>query len=327
MSDPNSLHDRIVAALRAKPDIRFTAREIAEALVTADPAWAQKKRDRSRQGALQTNDSAFLSQIVAEIGARNPALEVSDGVKTTEDRPRRYYFTAKSDSAEIEDAEDPPKPAIDPTTSREGIPAVDLPASEYTEASLYPLLSRFLAESLSIYSKRIDETRSRNDQGRSGNKWLHPDLIGFEILSRSWVDTVSELAAIQSDRTTRLWSFEVKKIVNRANVREVFFQTVSNSSWANFGYLVATEVTGKGTMDELRVLSNQHGIGLIQLDRPQPAESFIQIPAAERRDVDWAAASRLAEQNPDAAAVFEHVRYFYQTRNPQPRFWDHRIGN
>lgn len=48
-----------------------------------------------------------------------------------------------------------------------------------------------------------------------------------------------------SDKRTKLWSFEVKLLINRSNVRECFFQVVSNSSWANFGYL---EIIGQDTL-------------------------------------------------------------------------------
>ena len=58
----------------------------------------------------------------------------------------------------------------------------------------------------------------------------------------------------------------MKLLLNRSNVRESFFQAVSNSSWANFGYLVAAEVVGADTLKELRMLYAAHGIGLIQLD-------------------------------------------------------------
>lgn len=46
------------------------------------------------------------------------------------------------------------------------------------------------------------------------------------------------------DARCRLWSFEVKLKLTRGDVREAWFQTVSNSSWANQGYLVAAEVEG-----------------------------------------------------------------------------------
>ena len=44
-------------------------------------------------------------------------------------------------------------------------------------------------------------------------------------------------------QSVRLWSFEVKKELNVSNARKSFFQAVSNSSWANEGYLVATSIS------------------------------------------------------------------------------------
>ncbi len=61
-------------------------------------------------------------------------------------------------------------------------------------------------------------------------------------------------------------------------MRKDFFQAVSNSSWANFGYLVATEVQGYDTMKELRMLSSLHGIGFIQVNDDNPSDSQIIIP-------------------------------------------------
>lgn len=40
----------------------------------------------------------------------------------------------------------------------------------------------------------------------------------------------------------RIYSFELKKILNRGNYRESFFQAVSNSSWAHEGYLVCANL-------------------------------------------------------------------------------------
>ena len=64
-----------------------------------------------------------------------------------------------------------------------------------------------------------------------------------------------------------------KNSINRSNVREAFFQTVSNSSWADFGYLVALEIADDAAMKELRMLSGLHGIGFIRLDMDNPPES------------------------------------------------------
>jgi hypothetical protein len=111
-------------------------------------------------------------------------------------------------------------------------------------------------------------------------------------------------------------------LVNRSNVRETFFQAVSNSSWANFGYLVAAEIEGADTTKELRMLFSLHGIGFIQLDTDNPAESQILIPARERLEVDWVTCNRLTQENKDFLQFLRLVRQFYQTGDPRPKDWD-----
>lgn len=144
--------------------------------------------------------------------------------------------------------------------------------------------------------------------------------MGLEDLSREWQPEIKDCVKQIADRKTKLWSFEVKKLVNRSNVREVYFQAVSNSSWANYGYLVAAEI--QGAEKELRILAGLHGIGLIKLDVESPADSQIIIPARERLGVDWNAANRLAEENPDFLECTKLVRQFYQTGEHRPADWD-----
>ncbi len=80
--------------------------------------------------------------------------------------------TASTDSAEIDHAE-----------SNEASPASKVNGSVVKEHNLYPILSEFLWSELELYSKRIDEKRSRNSRGSGGNKWLYLDLVGMEDLS------------------------------------------------------------------------------------------------------------------------------------------------
>jgi hypothetical protein len=114
------------------------------------------------------------------------------------------------------------------------------------------LLSTYLWAEFGVYSKRIDEKRSSNKRGPNGNRWLYPDLVGMEDLGSDWHQEVKDCVNQYSDKRTKLWSFEVKLLINRSNVRESFFQAVSNSSWSNFGYLVAGEIEGQETLKELR---------------------------------------------------------------------------
>ena len=114
----------------------------------------------------------------------------------------------------------------------------------------------------------------------------------------------------------------MKLLINRSNVRECFFQSVSNSSWSNFGYLVAAEIEGQDTLKELRMLFAAHGIGLIKLDVENPSESQVLIPARERGEIDWDTANRLATENKDFLAYVKLVRQFYQTGEARLADWD-----
>ncbi|MCZ2158768.1 hypothetical protein NPX99_05720 [Bartonella sp. 220] len=124
------------------------------------------------------------------------------------------------------------------------------------------------------------------------------------------------------DKKTKLWSFEVKILINRSNLRQAFFQTVSNSSWANFSYLVASEIEGIDTLKELRILSSLHGIGFIRLDKENTSESQIIIPAKERSEIDWNTANRLTQENKDFFDYIKLIRQFYQTGEIRPSDWD-----
>ena len=263
-----NLVNTVAEFLRQRPEQKFTAREIANWVYETYPDECREKQQRSKATVIPLdNDAALLQQLVAEIGSQRPLLQRRHtDIKTTEGRPRKYYFTESSDSAEVDSAEG--KGTTASTTSN---PTV------IKEQDLYPMLSEFLLSELGVYSKRIDEKRSRNARGAGGNKWLYPDLVGLEDLSGDWHQEIKNCVQQYSDKKTKLWSFEVKILINRSNLREAFFQAVSNSSWANFGYLVASEIEGTDTSKELRMLASLHGIGFIQLDAENPTEGQIII--------------------------------------------------
>ncbi len=139
---------------------KFTAREIADWIFVNFPEECKEKQSRSKAviNPLDTDD-ALIQQIVNEISSKRSLWEKSN-IKTTEGRPRKYYYTEQSDSAEVEQAEDEqPSPAV----------SVKKIIKEF---DLYPMLTAFLLSELNLYSMRIDEKRSQNRQGPNGNKWL-----------------------------------------------------------------------------------------------------------------------------------------------------------
>lgn len=301
----------VLNCLKARPEEKLTARQIAEWIFHNYPEECEQKKANSRAGYLKT-DSDLVQQLAAEIGSRRPDLQKKyASLKTTEGRPRKYYWTEKSDSAEVDAAEGSAAPA-----------AADADGRAMGEHALYPMLSRYLWEEFALFSRRIDEKRASNKRGPNGNRWLYPDVVGMEDLGKEWHREVRDCVAQYSDKRTKLWSFEVKRLVNRSNVRECFFQTVSNSSWANFGYLVAAEIGGGDTLKELRMLFAAHGIGLIQLDTDNPADSQILIPARERDAIDWDMANRLATENKDFLKYIKLVKQFHQTGEARRADWD-----
>ncbi|WP_290572884.1 hypothetical protein [Idiomarina sp.] len=104
-----------------------------------------------------------------------------------------------------------------------------------------------------------------------------------------WEDIVRSCVRSGSDSSVRLWSFEVKKHLTKGNVRKYFFQAVSNSSWAHYGYLVATGLNS------------------------DVEDSQILIPARERPSVDWKSANRIVAENSDFHHYIEQVGIYNQT--------------
>ena len=302
----------VVGYMKSRPEEKFTARQLAEWVFAAHPVECAAKKAAS--SSIST-DAQLVQQLTAEIGAQRPGLQKRHPeVKTTEGRPRRYYYSTLSDSAEVAAVEHEigGRDTAFPTEARQ---------PRMTEHALYPMLDLFMREEFGLYCLRIDEKRSSNRRGASGNHWLHPDVVAMEDLGADWARDVRDCVSQCSARRARLWSFEVKLLLNRSNVRESFFQAVSNSSWANFGYLVAAEVVGADTLKELRMLYAAHGIGLIQLDVENPADSQVLIPARERDEVDWDMVNRLATENADYLEYVRLIRQFHQTGEVRRRDW------
>lgn len=297
--DNMQLANKIIELLKHHPEEKFTARQIAEWIYKTYPDECLQKQARSDAKIYPLDsESSLVQQIAAEVASQRPRLQKRfSQIKTTEGRPRKYYFTEKEYDEEIIQAE--------------SLMTGTLPKL-FNEHALYPMLKKFLLNEFNIYSKRIDEKRSSNAHGKGGNKWLYPDLVGIEDLSADWKAEVKDCVTQYADKKTRLWSFEVKVLINRSNIREAFFQAVSNSSWANVGYLVTSSLEGTDTEKELRILFGLHGIGLILLNIENPTESQILIPARERNTIDWDTANRLAEENKDFLEYIKLVSDFYK---------------
>ncbi|MDA8005310.1 MAG: HrgA protein [Alphaproteobacteria bacterium] len=247
-----------------------------------------------------------------EILSATKRLEKNHGILTLEERPKKFGLAKSVDAAENKDDD------LDGHTSPTEV--VGDGTRKLSESDLYPMLLQHLWEDLGIYGMRIDERHSRNQHGWRGNHWLHPDIVGVRNLSEDWSRKILDCVEARGEPKAELLSFEVKLEINRSNVRESFFQAVSNSSWANYGYLVAGRVVGSETMKELRILSNLHGIGFIRLDAE--GQGQIEFQAREREGVDWDTANRLVEENRDFKKYIDLIRTFSQSGRLNMRDWN-----
>jgi len=104
-------------------------------------------------------------------------------------------------------------------------------------------------------------------------------------------------------------SFELKKELNLSTLREKFFQTVSNSSWANESYIVAAEISkNEDFLSELARLSSSFGVGVIELDINDPNSASIRFPAQTRENLDWETMNKLTVMNKDFKQFVKRVR-------------------
>ncbi|MBU3804009.1 MAG: HrgA protein [Candidatus Cellulosilyticum pullistercoris] len=171
--------------------------------------------------------------------------------------------------------------------------------NKYTERDLHKVFSYFAYNYMRIYTKTIFHEKSKK-KDKGANEWLHPDLVGFYFPLKDWEKQVLELSNNTGSTPIRLYSFEIKKELDFRNIRAAFFQTVSNSSWANESYLVAAEISNDNDfLDELRRLSVSFGIGIIRLNLQEPDDSSIIYPAKYKTELDWDTINKLLEENPD----------------------------
>lgn len=170
---------------------------------------------------------------------------------------------------------------------------------QYSERDLHKLLTYYAYNYMRVHTKTIFHEKSkRKDKG--GNEWLHPDLVGFYFPLRDWNKQVLELSNNTGSTPIRIYSFEMKKELDFSNIRAAFFQTVSNSSWANESYLVAANISSDSDfLDELKRLSVAFGIGIIKLDINEPDDSVTIYPARYKTELDWDTVNKLIEENPD----------------------------
>ncbi len=178
------------------------------------------------------------------------------------------------------------------------------------ERNLHPFLTYMACrnENLKCYTKTIfHEGSLKSPKGM--DRWLYPDMVGVRFLHAELSN--ENLIAFSKKFDTlpvKLVSFELKKEISVNNCREYYFQAISNSSWANEGYLVGHHIATHNLklMDLLKRLHASFGIGVIDL-RTDEDKSTILLNAKYKEKIDYTVALELSEKNEEFSGFLKSV--------------------
>lgn len=199
----------------------------------------------------------------------------------------------------------------------------------YYERDLHLLLSSYL-KNQHVFSKTIfhEQSSYSNDNHQ---KWIHPDMVGIKFLNLTSKPNQALMKVLNKGDTFKVTSYEVKKEINTDyELKKSYFQAVSNSSWANYGYLVAFDINAS-LMEEIERLNQSFGIGVIEL-KANPYESQVLFPS-KYKELDFKTMDKLCKINKDFEGFIELTektltaseRYINPTKKELEGFCDHYL--
>lgn len=121
------------------------------------------------------------------------------------------------------------------------------------------------------------------------NLWKFPDVVslrwdvlgqddrGRQVLNRAVLDVRKSLG----EQPFQISSTELKVSVTSSNLRQLFFQCVSNSKWAHIAQLViAADIADEAVANELRRLGASYGVSVTTFSLTE--EDLDKLPAADK---------------------------------------------
>ncbi len=265
--------------------------------LTANEIWHLAKKQGLDKKLNSTGKTpwATLGARLYVISRDNP----NSGFKTIGKSPKRFYLKGKKYTIDFKEYEEG-------KTEEETNISTNLQTINYLEKDLHPFLAHFAFYSQNCYCKTINHSKSNK---KSFGEWVHPDMVGCVFPIDDWDNEVLELSSAVGNTSVKFISYELKKELNLSTLREKFFQTVSNSTWANESYIVAADINkNEDFLSELARLSSSFGIGVIELDINDPNSSSILFPAKTREYLDWETINKLTVMNTDFKQFIKRVR-------------------
>ncbi|GAA8950336.1 hypothetical protein HpSLK91_11880 [Helicobacter pylori] len=168
-------------------------------------------------------------------------------------------------------------------------------------------------------------------------EWNYPDIVGVYFPYNKYFpyneykEETLKFLHHTGQKRHKLFSFELKKELSFSNLKESYFQAVSNSTWANEGYLVVFKIEDEDeVLGELRRLNQSFGIGVIKLES-EISNSKILLPAKER-EIDIPTLNMLVEQSPKDFKPFmekinKQIEKGLDTAVDMENFFDEVLGD
>lgn len=173
----------------------------------------------------------------------------------------------------------------------------DEDVKEILEKDLHPLANFVIHKVLDAGAMTIPHQQGGRRRKGVG-KWIYPDMVGLndprtkihsaKIKEKSLLGNVS-------------FSFEIKPTLTNSSYREAVFQTIANSSWANYTYLVVgwIDQSDNELIRDLRALATKHKFGVLTLISPnRKVNQENVLITAPRTEFDAYTADLLAKQSP-----------------------------
>ena len=221
-------------------------------------------------------------------------------------RPKQFYLRRMQEEINLTPAEDKKKTKVPKKPT-------------FLEKELHPFVTYFANYDLRAYCKTLNHSKS--DKSKYG-EWIHPDIVGCYFPIEEWELSALELSHALGAIHVKLYSFELKRELSFSNLREAFFQAVSNSSWANEGYLCVANISADEEFQfELKRLSGSFGIGVLRIDIKEPDSTEIIYPAREKDSLDWESINKLCI-NPDFREFIQRVKTDLASREIRKEKYD-----
>ena len=195
-----------------------------------------------------------------------------------------------------------------PEISKEDSDIQERKQKKFREINLHPLLSTFVLTNDHFQCVTKTIVASGGMTGKKGFwKWNYPDIVGVH-LPLQLHEVAWKIHDIFHGNLIRIYSFELKNSLDYDNLRQSFFQAVSNSSWAHEGYLVTSSINPDLRFKESLInLSRSFGIGVIILNLKSVFESQILSYAQEKNELDLLVINNLVQKNADFRTFMVNV--------------------